>query len=250
MKMLTCPLCNEKVKEFHKRSHLIPEWMYTNCYDEKHKTLEISRLKQKVTKRQKGIYAQFICRNCEKETQIFDHYASLILTDKSPDSPEYKCISKIQNNGKMAEYEIWGNINFIKFQRFILSIILRTQLAEKMNGQISITKKHLKNMLNLYRDNDNDDSSYPIVVYKHPENDKHKNHVILPYINKKDGHHIIEFTGAGFIFNVYVSSHIKPQYVNSVRLKNDGSMYLIIISFKETGLFRNTKLMIKETKNA
>jgi len=94
MKMLTCPLCNEKVKKFHKCSHLIPEWMYTNGYDEKYKTLEISRLKQKVTKRQQGIYAQFICRKCEKETQIFDHYASLILTDKSPDSPEYKCISK------------------------------------------------------------------------------------------------------------------------------------------------------------
>ncbi len=105
-------------------------------------------------------------------------------------------------------------------------------------------------MLNLYRNNNNDDSSYPIVVYKNPENDKLRNHIILPYINKKDGHHIIEFTGAGFIFNVYVSSHIKPQYVNSMRLKNDGSMYLIIISFKETGLFRNTKLMIKETKNA
>ena len=102
----------------------------------------------------------------------------------------------------------------------------------------------------MYRDDScNDDSSYPIGVSKHPENDVLRNQVVLPYINKHGGHHIIEFTGAGFIFRVYVSSHTKPQSVNSLRLKNDGSMFLITMFFSETGLCRNIKCIVKDAKS-
>ena len=90
--MLNCPLCNNEVQNFHKRSHLLPEWMYTDCYDEKHKVIEVSRVKEKVTKRQKGVYDAFICEDCEKETQLYDHYASLVLTKRSPNSIEHKSI--------------------------------------------------------------------------------------------------------------------------------------------------------------
>ena len=100
------------------------------------------------------------------------------------------------------------------------------------------------------RDDAIDDISYPIVVNKIPENDGFRNQVILPYIKKQEGHHIIEFLGAGFFFNVYVSSHRKPQYVNSLSLKNDGSLFLLTIPFKATGLFTNTKRLVQKIKSA
>ena len=70
----------------------------------------------------------------------------------------------------------------------------------------------------------------------------------MPYIKKIEGHHVIEFTGAGYIFNVYVSSHKKPRWVNSLSLKSDGSMYLLIMPFSETGLFKNTKRLVKAAR--
>lgn len=254
MEMLICPLCNEKVNGFHKRSHLIPEWMYTDCYDENHKALEISKHKQKATRRQKGIYSQFICEKCEMETQRYDHYASLILTNKSPEAPEYKGVSRKyfrdNNEGETTEFEIWENLDFRKFQRFALSVILRTQLSGKMGGDIRINKQHLNKITKLYRDDSCiDDISYPILAVKNPENDTLRNQVILPYITKHGGHHIIEFAGAGFIFNIYVSSHKKPKYVNTLRLKTDGSMFLLIMFFRETGLYRNTKRLVKAAKS-
>ena len=198
--MLNCPLCKNEVQEFHKRSHLLPEWMYTDCYDEKHKVLEVSRVKQKVTKRQKGIYDAFICKDCENETQLYDHYASLVLTKRSPNSIEHKSINrkyfKEKSEGEITEFERWENIDFIKFQRFVLSVILRTQFSGKMGGQINLNDSHLFRILSIYRDDTKkDDTSYPIIVIKIPEKDKLKNQVILPYINKQEGHHIIEFTG-------------------------------------------------------
>jgi len=251
MNMLTCPLCNEEVEEFHKRSHILPEWMYTEIYDKKHKALEVSKIKKKATKRQKGYYGQFICRKCENTSQKYDHYASLILTNRSPNNPENQSISRkhfeYQNDGEKKEYEEWKNIDFIKFQRFVFACILRTQLAGQMRG-IKLNEKHFKNLLTLYQSDTMDDLAYPIVVIKNPDNDKFRNQVIIPYIKKQQGHHIIEFAGTGFIFNIYVSSHNKPDYVNALRLKSAGSMLLIVILFEQMGLFWNTLNIFKVVK--
>ena len=194
--MLTCPLCNKEVTEFHKRSHILPEWMYTEIYDKNHKALEVSKLKEKVTKRQKGYYGQFICKDCEIESQKYYHYASLILTNRSPNNPENKLISKehfeYQDSDGNNEYEEWKNIDFKKLQRFVLAGILRTQLAGQMKG-LTLNKKHFEKLIALYHSDSMDDSSYPIVIVKNPDNDKFRNQVIIPYIKKQRGHHIIEF---------------------------------------------------------
>ena len=125
MKMLTCPLCNEKVKEFHKRSHLIPEWMYTNCYDEKHKTLEISSLKQKVTKRQQGIYAQSICRKCEKEKGN---------NSQARDLPLIWVASSVES--------IFAEEPEIKIMQFSVRITLSTNDSQPRTSCISSKKKY------------------------------------------------------------------------------------------------------------
>ena len=249
--MLTCPFCKRRVQKFHRRSHLLPEWMYTDCYDDRHKVLEVSKTKEKVTKRQKGIYSEFICEECEKETQKYDHYASLILTNRSLESPEYLSVKRKHFKNGILEYEKWENIEFKKFQRFVLSAILRTQFSGHMKRHIQLNSSYLDKMLAVYKEESvNDDNSYPIVVIKAPEKDNLRNLIILPYIKKQYGHHIVEFTGAGYLFNVYVSSHRKPRSVNSLCLKSDGSMFLIIMFFRETGLIKNTTRLIKSIRSA
>ena len=197
----------------------------------------------------------FCCRDCEYETQRYDHYASLVLTKRSPNSIEHTSINRkyyrSKSDDELRGFEKWENIDFIKFQRFVLSVILRTQFSGNMEGQIKLNASHLFKILSVYRNNTRiDDTSYPIIVIKNPERDKFKNQVILPYIKKQDGHHIIEFTGVGFIFNIYVSSHKKPRWINSLRLKDDGSMFLIIMSFNETGLFKNTLRLVESARIA
>lgn len=232
----------------------MPEWMYTECYDEKHKILEVSRSKEKVVKKQKGIYCSFMCEECEEETQKYDRYASLILTDRSPNSDEYISVKKkyfCENyKGEKEEFGKWENINFRKFQKFVFSIVLRTHFAGKIEGPISLNKKHLDGISAIYRDELNlDDSSYPILITEYSKNDTLKNHVILPYINKQEGHHVIEFAGGGYLFNVYVSSHSKPRFVKSLRLKSDGTMCLIIMFFQETGLYKKSKTLVNTLRN-
>ena len=70
--MLVCPLCNKQVPSLHKKSHLIPEWMFKDVYDSSHKLTNIDLNKEKVKKIQKGFYDSIICSECEKESGIYD----------------------------------------------------------------------------------------------------------------------------------------------------------------------------------
>lgn len=253
--MLICPLCKTEVENFHKRSHLVPEWMYTDCYNGNHKVLEVSRSEEKVTKKQKGVYCSFICDSCEKDTQKYDRYASLILTNRSPETDEFKSIkrtySKKNNGDDKSEFGLWENIDFKKFQNFIFAVILRTHFAGRIKGPISLNPKHLNRMLSIYRDDTIlDDSSYPILLTEYHKNDKMRDHVILPFIKKLEGHHIVEFTGGGYAFNVYVSSHSKPQHIRTFSLKKEGSLLVLNIFFQETALGKQSIEVISTLEKA
>ena len=239
---MECPICKNTVESFHPNSHIVPEWMYTDCYDKRHKVIEVQLKNEKILKRQKGLRGSFICTACEKKTQIYDHYASLILTERSTNSPEYKKIKRHsyenRDQGELLKYQKWENIEFEKLQKFILVTVLRTHFSGKMQG-IRLTARHEDRIRNIYIGNDvADDHSYPILIWKYEEgllND----HVVLPYLRKSEGHHIFEFSSAGYMFNVFVSNHKKPQYARNLSLKKDGSLWLTDIKFIESRLFRS-----------
>ena len=164
-----------------------------------------------ISKAQKGMYKSIICPECEKETQKYDNYASLILTERSPKSPEYLAVKRSYDeplyNGTLLKISHWENFNFLKFQKFVFATVLRFHLAEKQSGLFLLIDKHFKKMLSIYKQHEAiDDESYPITVVKFLEGDAWKPCVVLPRINKKDGHHIIEFSGGGYHFNIFVSS--------------------------------------------
>ena len=116
-----------------------------------------------------------------------------------------------------------------------------------MQGEISLSERHLNRIHAIYNDtNSTDHNSYPIVIWKFPEEDFLNNHVVLPYFKKQSGHHILEFSGAGYLFNVFISNHTKPKYVQSLCLKNDGSIILADIEFKKSGLYRAIQKEVKK----
>lgn len=230
----------------------MPEWMYIDCYDERHKIIEVSRLSETAVRRQKGFYDSFICKFCEEETQKYDHYASLVLMGRSPASAEYTSVKKDyvceRYEGATLQFAKWQGLNFRKFQNFVFSVILRTHFANRIEGPILLTQKHLDGILTIYNGQQLDDSSYPILLLEYPKTDKLRNHIILPYITKKADHHVIEFAGGGYAFNIYVSNHAKPRYVKSLSLKKDGTIYSIIESFSNTRLFRGITKIVQSVK--
>ena len=244
--MEICPLCLDQVENLHSRSHLLPEWMYKDVYNDRHKLVNVDFTKEYVKTGQKGVYDEIICSTCEHESQQFDHYASLLLTNRSPTSNEYLSVirnyQEIVRNGETHKYSHWRNIEFLKLQKFVFICILRTHFSNLKNGKPLLIKKHFNNIRNLYKsDNVVDDRSYPIIALNYLNNNGFEDIVLLPFSNKKDGHFFIELAGSSFNFAVYVSSHKRPLYVNNLRLIENGSLYIIHDYMENTGTFRNTK---------
>lgn len=240
---MICPLCRNNVDTFHKRSHTLPEWMYKDCYDQKHKILKVSRREQNLCKKQKGHYSSYICHDCEDKTQKLDRYASLILTERSPQAPERLAVTKEYArgicNGERIEVSKWSGINFLQFQQFVFSVILRCYFAEMIQGPIVLHPKHLNKIHDLYLNNiSNDDHSYPIMLMQFSNTDKYRDLIIMPYFSKIDGHHVINFAGGGYCFNIYVSSHAKPDFVSSLSLKSNGTTEVVTENIKNTEMFR------------
>jgi len=249
--MYKCPLCSTTVDVLHKKSHLIPEWMYKETYDKNHKMVGVELSKEKAKKRQNGFYDQIICKKCETDSQVFDHYASLVLTQRSISSSAYKSVDRknhhVNSKWEKHHYSIWENLNFLKVQKFVFACLIRTHFSMKRRGKYLLVEKHFQKILELYKNAETlDDISYPIMVMKYSNIDGIENITYLPFINKKDGHFVIEFASGGYFFWVYVSSHQKPRFVNSLRLKDNGNLYILHSTVEETGTYKKVLPKLSE----
>jgi len=116
-KRLLCKLCRKD--ETLKKSHIIPEFLYSALYYEKHRFHEIhvdSDTKNKFS--QKGVREPLLYDSCEQYFSKLERYASLVL-----------------NNGfELTVQRIDGILHFEgvaynKFKLFALSIIWRASVS-------------------------------------------------------------------------------------------------------------------------
>ena len=61
--MVKCKFCG--LGDVIKKSHIIPEFMYENTYDDKLRMIAFESDLTQVRLRQKGYYEPILCRNCE-----------------------------------------------------------------------------------------------------------------------------------------------------------------------------------------
>ena len=182
-----------------------------------------------------------------------DRYASLIFTNRSPESLESKSVKRKNHqhyeNGNKVKYSLWSNIDFQKLQKFVFISILRTHFSLKQKNIKLLAEKHLKRMIEIYFDNNIfNDVSYPILIGKLDDVDDKKVTILLPINLKNVGHHRIDFLGGGYYFIVYVSSHRKPEEIYDLRLKKDGSIYITNHLFLEIGFLRDSYKRMREIK--
>ena len=112
-----CALCQREKPLV--RSHVIPEFLYREMYDDKHRFHVISTNapgKHKLL--QKGVRERLLCRDCENVLSISERYVNLVFTGKLP--------VKTHRSGQL--YEIQG-LDYRKFRLFGLSVLWRASVA-------------------------------------------------------------------------------------------------------------------------
>lgn len=246
--MKICPLCENSVNKFQTNSHIIPEWM---CKDsriyENNRSIAFQRIENEFHRKiiQNGYKGSFICIDCEKETSKLDSYASLFFKNEYFHKKEnLKYVSSINNFKERTYYYDYQGFEFKKIQKFILSIYLRCHFyaLSQQENQL-IIKAHLKNLLVIYHNDENDYESYPIFIfYVPPKNNKLQGSGIisLPHVTKVCGHFTIQFLACNFNFILDVSSHI-GLVDEGIILRPPGNIFIICGHLEDTGTFKTLK---------
>ena len=234
-----CPLCEQKVQDFQSNSHIIPEWMYkeSKIYDNKGRCIALDLKQKKRNFYQNGSKGKFFCTNCEKNTSILDNYASQIF--KTHTKPMKNVIVEQRKTPDGLLFQQWSGFDFKKMQQFIYSICLREHFyrISKSEKKLIAPDKHLFNILRLYKTDDMDYLSYPIVIVRYNES-MYANIVERPYVDKHEGHHVILFKAGGFQFFIKVSSHSSSFFDKKLILKPPGQIIVCQKKYEEMNLWK------------
>ena len=102
-----------------RRSHILPEFLYESMYDVKHRFQVLSIIPSQENKlRQKGLYEELLCDQCEQRFSTWERYASLVLK------------GGISLNAR-REGNLWhvSGIDYVQFKLFQLSILWRAGVS-------------------------------------------------------------------------------------------------------------------------
>lgn len=240
---MKCTFCDADVKTLHKRSHIVPEWMYKHIYDNKHR-LNAYRLDARTEQTIfKGYYKSFICEKCEEMFSFDDDYAAKAFTKRVPGLTTTTFYS-----GRVFSIEGWQGFDFKKIQKFVLGVVIRNYLALKDSQKVPLGVVTYEKIKGLYQDERMiDDSIFPIQVARFV-NPPYQWPVILPFVANGAKGKACLFMGGGFFFTIFLEKGTVPRSIENYKIKNNGYMNVCCLPFEQTGIFKRTFEVIREIK--
>jgi hypothetical protein len=127
---MKCKLCKKEDRSLLKKSHIIPNFMYRELFDDKHRFInatlnDLNNIKYF----QSGIYEKkILCKKCDNE--IFgnlEKYASGVLYNSNSN---FKISIEKHKSYDGLDFLHIKNINYQKFKLFLLSILWRASISK------------------------------------------------------------------------------------------------------------------------
>ncbi len=236
---MICKLC-KKNKTLIKKSHIIPDFMYRELYDEKHKIIlfspyERARGEGYIKKPSTGEYeSEILCAECDNNILgLYENYArKAIYGGHLPEKESPVCENFVNQHD--IHFTTCKNISYSKFKIFLLSILWRASISSRPFFSDINLGPHEEIMRKMIYDGDpREVDDYPIFFMTYV-NDKSipKGLITQPsQIRTKSGHRMYVFIIGGMIYMFYVNSknHKLPEYVLSETIKPDNTMNIIHI---------------------
>jgi len=223
-----CKLCNEEKKLI--KSHIIPDFMYKDLYDENHKLNKFSpdllaSGKKKKERPSLGEYESgLLCEKCDNVViGKYEYYASKTLYGgKLPinESPVFKNYINLQD----VEFIHCKNINYNKFKLFLLSILWRASISKRnlfSDVYLGIHEDTIRKMI--FLNNPKNIDEYPVLLLTYLNDETvYKNIIVQPRIIKEDGRTMYAFIIAGVVYVFHISRNNIPEiFINSTINSNN-----------------------------
>lgn len=227
--MAICELCHND-REL-RNSHIVPELLYSNLYNEKNHLMAINGRGRKGWKPlQKGLREYLFCETCE---QHFNKYY------EKPFQDQWVNASLLPNPWETTE-PYWVQVEYSSFKLFHLSVLFRagvSSLPTYTEVSLGPHQERLRQML-LNRD-PGEYWQYPVFGYTVIH---HKSKRIIPIVSQAQrssfkGHRCYGIMFGGVQWWVCVSSHRNYDF-EAIGLQSDGRMPFHAISWNEVSVIQ------------
>ncbi len=212
---MTCKLCLENLPL--RNSHVVPEFFYKACYDEKHRIFPRSGGRVLHPPVQKGLCERLLCGTCETHLSGFEKYGREVLyggveiaAKKTPDGIELQ------------------DLDFTKIRVFLLSILWRMSVASAPMWSAVSLGPHDEPIRKMVLDGDpGSEMDYPVLcVVPLFEGEFLHDFILQPdFVRAHRGRFYRAILG-GFLFMFYVSAVGLPEPGVVEPPKEDGSWFI------------------------
>ena len=195
--MTHCALC--KQSKTLCRSHIIPEFMYSSLYDEKHKFYVLSaNLAKPSWTEQKGLRERLLCQACETKLSRWEDYACDLLSNRVP--------TVAKRSGDL----IWVHgADYTRFKLFQLSILWRAAVSSLQIFSNVVLGPHEERIrVRLLAEDPGQAWEYGCALYAlTTPTGVDRSLIVQPTLTYIDGIHTYHFVFGGLVWLYFVSSH-------------------------------------------
>jgi hypothetical protein len=210
-----CRLCGEERQL--RRSHIIPEFFYTDVYDDLHRLHLISAdAPNKVRLHQKGVRERLLCQECEQWLSPWEKYTREVFYGG--------CEIEILDTGSTVTLR---NLDYEKLKLFQLSMLWRMGIAEHQLFKDVTLGCHEDRLQEMIRSGDpgraHDYGCFLLALLD--ENNKAIDGAIGQVEKRRDsGHHLYAVVIGSCWWVFVVSSHTETVPFRDFFLQDDGTM--------------------------
>jgi len=177
---MTCALC-QKNKQL-RRSHIVPEFLYKEFYDPKHRFFSLSCTpSEREHLHQKGLRESLLCADCELLFSRFENYAAKVFYGND--------VAASERHGDLL---LLHDLDYNTLKLFLLSLLWRfgvTSIPELKGARLGPHAERLRSML--LTEDPGDPLTYPCMLTAVMWEGKHLGDLIVPpCLAKLGGQHI------------------------------------------------------------
>lgn len=219
--MATCALCLKDV-EVLIESHILPEFLYKDIYDEKHRFMVFSDRHDRPVMpiQQKGMRQPLLCQACETLFSRWERYASMVL---------YGGVELGQRD--QPDHSEYHGLDYSPFKLFLMSILWRISVAQDQgfNG-VLLTPEHLERLrFMLLAEDPGEEWEYGCILQSVPrDHEAFAKIIVTPAATPKKlfGHDCYVMVVAGLIWRFMVSDDMSSFPFRELFLTKDGMLQI------------------------
>lgn len=213
----TCKFCLDEAVEL-RNSHIISEFNYKSCHDDKHRFYRLStKGPKKKAFGQKGFREYLLCQKCETKLSRWEDYAKGVLVDGGLSS--------------VTRFD-WGfefrGVDYRQFKLYLLSILWRMGVSTlEMFATVELGKHEERLRCALMAGDPLDEHVYPVLFVGVTLNGRFLSDFIVPPSPANEGGiHLYRTVIGGILYTFCVGSHRISEDMEKFALKHVGTLNL------------------------